>query len=454
VDADINTTHELHAQIQYRLIEKLSESERRYRELVESLQEIVFKCDLLGRFTFLNSAWTQTLGYSIEESLNQPLERFLHPHDRDRGLQFLVQLQHQQAVIAQELHFQHQNGAIVWLELSARPKGLADLAGSMIDITGRKQAEAALNEANEALEMRVEQRTTELREALHHLQRTQSQLVQTEKISSLGQLVAGVAHEVNNPINFIHGNLDFVQEYTQNLLKFLQLYQTHYPHPVPEIAAQAQDMDLEFLQTDLTKILTSMKMGTDRVRQIVASLRNFSRMDEAEFKPVNIHEGIDSTVMMLQYRLLAQPERAAIEVIQDYAALPAVECYPGQLNQVLMNLLSNAIDALDDRDSQRTFKDTKENPSRITIRTSSVSHQWVRIAIADNGPGIPEPLKQRIFDPFFTTKPIGKGTGIGLSISYQIIVEKHRGTIQCFSQPGQGTEFVIQIPIQQPEVKG
>ncbi len=443
LDADI--TNELHTQIQYQLIEKLSESERRYRELVESLQEIVFKCDAAGHFTFLNRAWTQTLGFDVAVSLDRPLVNFLHPDDRDQGSQLLVRLQKQQVVIGQELRFVDQTGVLVWLELSTHPSNQNERSGSLTNITDRKCVEAALQCANEALEMRVE----ELKQAMRNLQLTQAQLVQTEKMSSLGQLVAGVAHEINNPVSFIHGNMGHVRTYAQDLLSLVQLYQKHHPNPIAEIQAKSKEIDLPFLQHDLDKVLDSMKIGTDRICQIVLSLRNFSRMDESEFKTVDIHEGIDSTLMILQHRLKACPGRLSIEVMRDYAKLPLVECYPGQLNQVLMNLLTNAIDALEDTDEIRTIQDIQNNPSRITIRTGMIDHEWVEISIADNGPSIPEKVKERIFDPFFTTKPIGKGTGIGLSISYQIIIEKHGGKLECLSNPNQGTEFVIQIPIQQ-----
>jgi two-component system NtrC family sensor kinase len=295
----------------------------------------------------------------------------------------------------------------------------------------------------------LQQKNVDLEGAIAQLNCQQTQIVQAEKMSSLGQLVAGVAHEINNPVNFIHGNLPHVQQYAEDLLGFIHLYQQHDSSPSPEIQAEAEAIDLEFIQEDMPKMLRSIHLGTERIRQIVLSLRNFSRMDEAEFKAVDLHEGIDSTLMILQHRLKEKPERPAIQVIKDYGELPSVECYAGQLNQVFMNILANAIDALDEFNARRTYTEIRDNPSQITIRTSVLPEDWVEIAIADNGPGIPEAVQSRIFDPFFTTKPLGEGTGMGMSISYQIITEKHGGKLDCVSHPNQGAEFVIRLPRQQ-----
>ncbi|MEL6382363.1 MAG: ATP-binding protein [Cyanobacteria bacterium J06626_18] len=310
-----------------------------------------------------------------------------------------------------------------------------------------RESFAALETSNEELEERVEERTQELRTTLNELQRTQMQMVQSEKMSSLGQLVAGVAHEINNPVNFIHGNLAYVEEYTQDLLHVLDLYQQTYSDPEPEIQEEVETVELEFLQDDLPKTLQSMRTGTERIRQIVLSLRTFSRMDEAEMKVVDIHEGIESTLVILGSRLKKAPNRPEIRVVRAYEDLPPVECYAGQLNQVFMNILSNAIDALEETNAARSLITGAADSSQITIETTHLNNQQVQIAIADNGPGIPESLHHRVFDPFFTTKAVGKGTGMGMSISYKIVVEKHGGSLECVSTEGQGAKFIIQIPI-------
>ena len=293
----------------------------------------------------------------------------------------------------------------------------------------------------------------QLEQALQKLQRTQAHLVQSEKMSSLGQLVAGVAHEINNPVNFIYGNLVHASAYTQDLLNLIKIYQQEYPNPTPEVQGEIATIDLNFLIEDLPKLLDSMKVGAERICEIVGSLRNFSRIAEAEIKAVDIHEGLDSTLMILQNRLKSKSEHPGIQVIKDYGNLPRVECYAGQLNQVFMNLLANAIDAIDEQNERRMTEGIEANPSTIRVQTEVLNSKEVVIRIADNGPGITQQVKARLFDPFFTTKPVGAGTGLGLSISYQIVVEKHGGQLHCFSQLGKGTEFVIQIPLSQPSKK-
>lgn len=316
--------------------------------------------------------------------------------------------------------------------------------------------QAELYKQSKAAAQTAQEKAQQLEETLRELQATQTQLIQTEKMSSLGQLVAGVAHEINNPVNFIHGNINYISEYMQGLLRLVELYQKYYPTPVAEIQKEIEAIDLEFLSQDLPKILASMKIGTDRIRQIVLSLRNFSRLDEADMKEVDIHQGIDNTLLLLQNRLKATAEHPEIQILKEYGQLPPVECYVGQLNQVFMNLLANAIDALEEEfgtknsDNINPISHTQNPLPQIRIRTEQQGN-LVFIRIADNGPGMKEEVRQKLFDPFFTTKPVGKGTGMGLSISYKIIVEKHQGQLQCISAPGKGAEFIIAIPVRQPK---
>lgn len=256
-------------------------------------------------------------------------------------------------------------------------------------------------------------------------------------------------HDINNPVNFIYGNISHADEYTQDLLNLVQLYQEKYPDRSPEIQDEEEDIELDFLMEDLPKILSSMKVGVERIRQIVLSLRTFSRTDETDMKMANIHEGIDMTLMILNNRLKAKPDHPEIEIIKEYGDLPQVECYFGQMNQVFMNLLANAIDAIEDYNHHRPPAEVQKNPCNIRIHTEKIDRNRVRIGIIDNGPGMTPEVLDRAFEPFFTTKPMGKGTGLGLSISRSIIVDKHNGKLNCISIPGKGSEFTLEIPITQ-----
>ncbi|BAY33321.1 two-component sensor histidine kinase [Nostoc carneum NIES-2107] len=295
----------------------------------------------------------------------------------------------------------------------------------------------------------AQEQAQQLQLTLFELQQTQRKLIQSEKMSSLGNLVAEVAHDMNNPINYVSGNLSHIQQSTQDILDLLQLYQHHYPKPVPEIQTVIENLDLDFLIEDLTKMLSSMIVGVGRMRQLALTLRNFSRLDQAKMKPVDIHEGIESTLLILQGRFKPRERNLGIQIIKEYGDIPLVEGYANQLNQVFMNLIANAIDALEESMISCPWPamaaKTPEN-YQIRISTEIVNSNWLKIQIGDNGPGIPENIQERLFEPFFTTKPIGKGTGLGLSISYQII-EKHGGFLRCISQMGKGTTFSIEIPI-------
>lgn len=308
----------------------------------------------------------------------------------------------------------------------------------------------------------VEEQSRVAKAGFRDLQDNYTRLIQNEKMAGLGQLVAGIAHEINNPVNFIAGNLVHAMEYSQNLLNLIRLYQECYPEPEAEIKTAIAQIELDFLSDDLPRLLTSMEVGTKRIEEIILSLRNFSRLDESEKKLVDIHEGIDSTLVILQSRLKNNQIAKSINLIKEYGELPLVECYAGLLNQVFMNILANAIDAVEEslvvsdsslmNDKEQNTNDIDTSAAyrkvgQIRIRTEFTDDQQVIIRIADNGSGIPEKLKKQLFDPFFTTKPVGKGTGLGLSISYQIVVEKHGGELQCISASGEGTEFIIKIPV-------
>jgi light-regulated signal transduction histidine kinase (bacteriophytochrome) len=324
-----------------------------------------------------------------------------------------------------------------------------DLLQQLADQAAIAIQQAQLYEATCKAEVEAKNKARLLGQAVYDLQQTQTQLIQSEKMSSLGQLVAGVAHEINNPVNFIYGNLSHAVIYTEQLLELLHVYQKKYPEANVEIDTISEEIDLEFISADLPKLMSSMTIGADRIRSIVVSLRNFSRLDEADMKPVDLHEGIENTLLILQHRIKPNIAFPGIEMIKKYGELPFVECYAGQMNQVFMNILSNAIDSLESRCGNEALVEALDDftPQIHLSTTISANKSSVVICIADNGMGMSEEVKKRIFDPFFTTKQVGKGTGLGLAISYQIIVDKHHGVLKCTSKPHKGTEFIIEIPL-------
>ncbi|MCV3217424.1 hybrid sensor histidine kinase/response regulator [Plectonema radiosum NIES-515] len=310
------------------------------------------------------------------------------------------------------------------------------------EVLARVKTHLQLRRLTQSLENQVTEKTVEL-------QASQIQIIQNEKMSALGQLIAGVAHEINNPVGFISGNLSHAEEYIKDMLHLLGLYQQHYSQPVTEIQEKLDEIDLDYLREDLPKLIESMQTGIHRILDISISLRNFSRTDNDRPVLFNIHEGINSTILILKHRLQSNDTRPAIAIIKEYGDLPQIECYPGQLNQVFMNLLANAIDALDELNQSQNTPNIKTNLNQILIKTEFKNqHKCAIIRIEDTGIGMTDEVKNRIFKHSFTTKEVGKGTGLGLAIAHSIVVDKHFGTLEVNSNIGQGTEFVITIPIQ------
>ncbi|MEO1429295.1 MAG: PAS domain S-box protein [Cyanobacteria bacterium J06633_8] len=419
---------------------ELRQKDAQYRKIFETINDGLSILDVeTEKIVIANSAATQMHGYTQAEFFELHPTAYIHPSCHHLFTNLIESISSGTPFHAQSIDV-CKDGSIINIDV----KGVRCIYNGKTcalittrNITAQKQVED-----------KIQQQAKTLQLALDKIKNTQAKLVQSEKMSSLGQMVAGVAHEINNPVNFIHGNLKHGCEYVQDLLRLLTLYQQHYPQPHSEIQAEIETIELDYIQEDLVKLLTSMQEGTTRIREIVLSLRNFSRLDEADFKKANIHEGIDSTLMILNNRLKAKPGSPEIKIIKEYdTSLPAIDCYAGQLNQVFMNILVNAIDALEDKIKDKINKNQNNFNSQITITTKLVQSKFVRITIADNGCGISTGIQTKLYDPFFTTKEVGKGTGLGLSISYQIVVEKHRGKLYCYSKPAKGTEFVIEIPV-------
>ncbi len=433
----------------------LQESQEFIQKITDATPGILYLYDLEEhRNIYANSSIGTLLGYTfdeIQEIGSTLLPKLIPPEDMAKIVEHhanfagiedgeIVEIEYRMRAASDQLFWLQSRDTIFSRNAAGQPKVIIGFAQ---DITMRKQAEEALRQSD----ARERERAQQLEQALMELRSTQSQLVQTEKMSSLGQLVAGIAHEVNNPVNFIHANITYLKQYTEQLLDLVTLYEQEYPEPRSKIRDRIEEIDLGFMAGDLIKIVGSMQVGTERIRQIVLSLRNFSRLDEATMKPVDIHAGIDSTLLILQHRLKAKDKWPTIQIVKDFGKLPLVECYASQLNQVFMNIIANGIDAIEERYQKLSVAEADANPGRISICTMMTTEKTVIVEISDNGMGIPENVKNRIFNPFFTTKEVGKGTGLGMSISHSIVVEKHRGKIECISHSGKGTTFQIEIAI-------
>ena len=483
----MQANQQLRKEIADRLLaeEELRKSEERWQLALKGNNDGIWDWNLITNECFYSARCKEMLGYADVEIWNHIDELLSRIHPEDMGSVMDDLQKHLKKItpyFVADYRMRCRDGSYKWI--LSRAQALWDEAGipvravgSITDITERKQAEEALRQS----EMREREKAGQLEEALREIQRSQAQMIQSEKMSSLGQLVAGIAHEINNPVNFIHGNLGYVTDYTQELLNLVHLYADEYSEASLDIREKLEEIDLDFLEEDLGKMIDSMRRGTERISQIVLSLRNFSRLDEAEMKPVDIHEGIESTLLILQNRLNGSQGLPEIKVVKEFGKLPEIVCYASQLNQVFMNIISNAIDAIEMRTQQLSAEEVGSNPGIITISTARVKRRamagednvtqrsqrfsptrkdgeiddstaspeldWVAVEITDNGLGIDEEIISQIFNPFFTTKDVGQGKGLGLSVSYQIVVEQHGGELNCKSQPGRLTTFEILIPV-------
>ncbi|MEG3954977.1 PAS domain S-box protein [Microcoleus sp. herbarium2] len=433
----------------------LQESQQFIKKVADATPGILYLYDLEEqRNIYTNTSMFALLGYTSDEITGMDsslMPQLIHSEDLPKVVKHHASFGEIEDGETREIEYRVRaaDGQFLWLQsrdtiFSRNADGQAKvIIGVGQDITTRKQAEEALRQS----EVREREKARDLESALLELRSTQTQLIQTEKMSSLGQLVAGIAHEINNPVNFIHANIDYLNQYTKQLLDLVSLYEQEYPEPNSKIVDLIQEIDLDFMAEDLRKVVGSMQVGTERIRQIVLSLRNFSRLDESAMKPVDIHAGIESTLLILQHRLKSRDSRPEIEVIKEFGKLPLVECYASQLNQVFMNIIANGIDAIEERYQKLSVPRSETHSGRIAICTRVTAQNTVMVEISDNGTGMPQEIVDRIFNPFFTTKAVGKGTGLGMSIAHSIVVEKHNGKIKCISSIGCGTTFLIEIPI-------